>query len=234
MKSRAIDIEGSCNRQAKACTTNRIPQVTGSLILALAILNMGCAGVKKTSNMTRIDEQAWGQTQDGTPVKLFTLSNSKGMIAKITTYGAIITELRVPDRNGKVANVVLGFDNLDQYLKGHPFFGAVAGRVANRIAKGRFMLDGHEYKLAVNNGPNHLHGGLKGFDKVVWNAKALPSTSSEAAIELSYLSKDGEEGYPGNVSATVVYALTDQNELRIEYKASTDKATPINLTNHSY
>lgn len=209
-------------------------QLTAALILALAILNAGCAGVKKTTNMTRIDEQAWGQTQDGTPIKLFTLTNSKGMVAKITTYGAIITELRVLDRNDKVGNVVLGFDNLDQYLKGHPFFGAVAGRVANRIAKGRFTLDGHEYRLAVNNGPNHLHGGIKGFDKVVWTAKPLQANANEASLQLTYLSKDGEEGYPGNLAVTVTYTLTEDNELRIDYSAKTDKATPVNLTNHSY
>jgi len=206
----------------------------------MVILNPGtcgshcCAAANKTTNMTRIEEQPWGQTQDGTAVKLFTLSNSKGMVAKVATYGAIITELRVPDRNGKMGNVVLGFDKLDQYLEGHPFFGAVAGRVANRIAKGRFTLDGHEYKLAVNNGPNHLHGGLKGFDKVVWNAKPLHANAKEAALQLTYLSKDGEEGYPGNLAVTVTYTLTEENELRIDYSAKTDKATPVNLTNHSY
>jgi len=214
--------------------SNMAMWAAGGFALALAILNLGCAAANKSTNMTRIDEQPWGQTQDGTPVKLFTLSNSKGMVAKITTYGAIITEIRVPDRNGKSGNVVLGFDKLDQYLKGHPFFGAVAGRVGNRIAKGRFTLDGHEYKLAVNNGPNHLHGGIKGFDKVVWNAKPLHANAKETALQLSYLSKDGEEGYPGNLAVTVTYTLTEENELRIDYSAKTDKATPVNLTNHSY
>lgn len=183
--------------------------------------------------MSRVQEQDWGRTPEGTTVKLFTLTNSKGMVAKIATYGAIVTELRVPDRNGKIENVVLGFDNLEQYLKGHPFFGAVAGRVANRIAKGRFTLDGKQYTLATNNGPNHLHGGLKGFDKVVWEAKPIQK-GSLPALELSYLSKDGEEGYPGNLHVTVVYALTEDNELQVEYSATTDKATPVNLTNHSY
>jgi aldose 1-epimerase len=167
-------------------------------------------------------------------VKIYTLSNSKGMTAKITEYGGIITELWVPDRNGKPGDVVLGFDNLDRYLKGHPFFGAIAGRVANRIAKGKFTLDGKEYTLAVNNGPNHLHGGIKGFDKKVWKSRALRGLSREVAVEFTYTSPDGEEGYPGTLTTTVVYTLTDDNELRIDYTATTDKATIVNLTNHSY
>ena len=171
---------------------------------------------------------------DGTTVKLFCLANSRGMTAGITTYGAIVTELQVPDQDGQFGNVVLGFDNLDLYLKGHPFFGAIAGRVANRIAKARFSLDGREYALAANDGVNHLHGGSKGFDKVVWEAKPLPATEKEVAVQFSYLSHDGEEGYPGNLVTTVVYALTNDNELRIDFTAKTDKATPVNLTNHSY
>src|SRR5437867_1407612 len=155
--------------------SNMMMWVDRGYTLGQAIVTLGCVAANKSTNMTRIDEQPWDQTQDGTPVKLFTLSNSKGMVAKITTYGAIITEIRVPDRNGKSGNVVLGFDKLDQYLKGHPFFGAVAGRVANRIAKGKFTLDGKEYTLAINNGPNHLHGGLKGFDKYVWKAEPIES-----------------------------------------------------------
>jgi aldose 1-epimerase len=151
------------------------------------------------------------------------------MKAKIMTYGTIVTELWTPDRNGKLDDVVLGFDNLEDYLKGHPFFGAIAGRVANRIARGRFTLDGQEYKLAINNGPNALHGGLKGFDKAVWKAEVVGN-----GIKFTYLSKDGEEGYPGNLTAVVTYELTDKNELKIQYEATTDKATPVNLTNHSY
>jgi aldose 1-epimerase len=208
----------------------------GCFIWPLAILSPGCATPDQSTNnrMTKIEEKDWGQTKDGTPIKLFTLTNSKGMVARISDFGGILTELRVPDRNGKIENVVLGFDGPEQYLKGHPFFGAVAGRVANRIALGRFTLGGQEYKLAVNNGPNHLHGGLKGFDKVVWTAKPLHANSTEAAVQFTYLSKDGEEGYPGNLQATVTYTLTENNELRIEYAATTDKATPVNLTNHSY
>jgi aldose 1-epimerase len=156
------------------------------------------------------------------------------MVARITAYGAILTELRAPDRYGRVANVVHGFDNLEQYVKGHPGFGATIGRFGNRIARARFTLDGKEYTLAANNGRNHLHGGLKGFDKFVWEAKPLPAGDHEAAVQFTYSSKDGEEGYPGNLSVTVPYTLTDDNELRIDYHATTDRATPVNLTNHSY
>lgn len=180
--------------------------------------------------MTQIAEQNWG-TVDDKPVKLFTLTNKRGTVVKVSNYGLLITEVHTADRAGNLTNVVLGFDNLDQYRKGHPFFGAIAGRVANRIAKGRFTLEGKDYTLAVNNGPNHLHGGKKGFDKQVWDARPLPEKN---AIEFHYLSPDGEEGYPGNLNVTVTYTLTDDNELRIDYRAKTDKATPVNLTNHSY
>ncbi len=181
----------------------------------------------------RLESANFGMTEDGTPVTLYTLTNAHGLKAKIMTYGGILTELDVPDRDGKMGDVVLGFDDLKGYLAGHPYFGALVGRVANRVAKGRFTLDGKEYKLAVNNGPNSLHGGLKGFDKVVW--KAEPNTSPDgAALKLTYVSKDGEEGYPGALSVTVVYTLTNDDALKIEYTATTDKATPVNLTNHSY
>lgn len=177
-----------------------------------------------------VQKTSFGKLPDGTAVDLFTLTNANGLIAKITNYGTIITELHVPDRNGKPGDIVLGFDNLAQYLKGHPYFGCTAGRVANRIAGGKFTLDGKTYKLATNNGPNHLHGGVKGFDKVVW--KAEPQAG--AAVKFSYRSPDGEEGYPGNLDAEVLMTLTDANELRIDYTAVTDKATPVNMTNHSY
>lgn len=180
------------------------------------------------------ETQAFGRTAEGRNVQLFTLSNAKGMRAKITDYGAILTELHVPGRHGKVDNVVLGFDNLEQYLKGHPSFGATIGRFANRIGNARFILDGREYRLAANNGPNHLHGGIKGFDKVVWDANPLPATQHQASVEFTYHSPDGEEGYPGNLAATVIYTLTEHNELRLDFRAKTDQATPINLTNHSY
>lgn len=182
----------------------------------------------------KLEHKSFGRTPDGADVKIYTLANSKGMVVKVTEYGGIITELWVPDRNGRPGNVVLGFDNLDRYVKGHPFFGAITGRVANRIARGKFNLDGRDYTLAVNNGPNHLHGGLKGFDKRVWKSRPLRGLSSEVAVEFTYVSADGEEGYPGTLTTTVVYTLTDDNELRIDYTATTDKATIVNLTNHSY
>jgi aldose 1-epimerase len=180
-----------------------------------------------------IEKAAFGTTPDGTPVDLYVLTNSKGMKAKIITYGAILTELHVPDRNGKLADVVLGFDDLQGYLAGHPFFGATVGRVANRIAKGKFTLDGKEYSLAVNNGPNSLHGGLKGFDKAVWKAEQV-KVADGVAVRFSHLSPDGDEGYPGKLSVTVTYTLTNENALKIDYQATTDKPTPVNLTNHSY
>lgn len=178
-------------------------------------------------------KEAFGKTADGQEVELYTLTNSRGVEVKITTYGGIVTSLKVPDRAGRMGDVVLGFDTLDPYLKGHPFFGTIVGRYGNRIAKGRFTLNGVEYKLATNNGENHLHGGIKGFDKAVWKAKPA-AVKDGVALELSYLSKDGEEGYPGNLSVTVTYTLTEDNALRIDYAATTDKDTVVNLTHHSY
>ncbi|MGO8675302.1 MAG: aldose epimerase family protein [Limisphaerales bacterium] len=177
-----------------------------------------------------IQRNAFGNLSDGTPVELFTLQNANGLVAKITNYGAMVTELHVPDRNGNLGDIVLGFDNLAQYLKGHPCFGCTVGRVANRIARGRFVLDGKTYTLAINNGPNHLHGGIKGFDKVVWQATPLRG----AGVKFAYTSPDGEEGYPGTLGVEVTMRLTDADELRIDYSAHTDKPTPVNLTNHSY
>jgi aldose 1-epimerase len=181
----------------------------------------------------KLEKKDFGKTADGTPVDLYVLTNAKGAQAKITTYGGIVTELWVPDRDGKLGDVVLGCDDLKSYLAGHPFFGAVAGRVANRIGKAKFTLDGKEYKLAANNGPNSLHGGKKGFDKVVWKAEPVKAADG-VALKMSYRSPDGEEGYPGNLDVTMTYTLTNQNELKIDYSATTDKATPVNLTNHSY
>jgi len=179
-----------------------------------------------------IEQRVFGQV-DGKTVHLFTLTNANGLVAKITDYGTILTELWVPDKNGVLADVVLGFDNLESYLKGHPYFGAIAGRCANRIAKGRFTLDGKTYQLATNNGPNHLHGGVKGFDKYVWDAE--PKMTPEGpALVLSRTSPDGEEGYPGTVKATCTYTLTNANELKIEFTATTDKPTIVNLAHHTY
>jgi aldose 1-epimerase len=178
-------------------------------------------------------KETWGTLPSGEQIELYTLRNSKGMEATITNYGGHLVTLKTPDRDGKFEDVVLGFDSLDGYLQKNPFFGALVGRYANRIANGRFTLDGKEYKLARNNGENALHGGLKGFDKVAWNAREI-KTSEGPALELKYVSKGGEEGYPGTLSATVVYTLTDDDELKIDYSATTDKNTIINLTNHSY
>ena len=181
-----------------------------------------------------VEEIDFGKMPDGRVVKRYELRNRHGAIARVMTYGAILTELHVPDRQGNLTNVVHGFSSLRPYLQGHPFFGAIAGRVANRIGKARFTLDGTEYRLANNNGSNHLHGGLIGFDKVFWKAQPIRVDDHEVAVVFTYLSRDGEEGYPGNLDVRVTYTLTDKNELRIDYVATTDKATPVNLTNHSY
>jgi aldose 1-epimerase len=180
----------------------------------------------------RVEESDFGKTPEGTPVELYTLTNGKST-AKVMTYGAILTELHVPDREGQTADVVLGFSDLKGYLAGHPYFGATVGRFANRVAGGKFRLGGKDYSLAVNNGPNSLHGGTKGFDKVVWSARPVERPDGPA-VEFSYKSRDGEEGYPGTLAVVVTYTLTDDGALKIDYKATTDKPTPVNLTNHSY
>ena len=189
--------------------------------------------VKETRPMSAAKDD-FGKTPDGKEVYLYTLTNTKGVQAKITNYGAILVSLDVPDRNGHLADVTLGFDTLDGYLGTHPYFGATVGRYANRIGGAQFTLGGTEYKLAANNGENHLHGGLKGFDKVVWKHEEIASDGDEAYVKLSYVSEDGEEGYPGNLACSVTYTLTQDNELKINYEAETDKLTIVNLTNHSY
>jgi aldose 1-epimerase len=202
----------------------RLPQ----LLLAAGLLAGVAPGAPAAAG---IDRLPFGRV-DGKDVFLYVLTNANGMVAKITNYGATITELDTPDRNGKLDDVVLGFDSLAGYLQKEPYFGAIVGRVGNRIAKGRFTLDGKTYQLATNDGPNHLHGGNKGFDKVVWDARVVPG--GVPSVEFSYLSRDGEEGYPGNCSVKVTYALSDSNELSISYVVTTDKDTPVNVTNHSY
>lgn len=182
----------------------------------------------------KIDETDFGKLHDGSSVRLYTLRNTQGMVVKVTDYGLIITEIHVPDRQGRIGNVALGFERLEPYLQGHPYFGCTAGRVANRIAKGSFTLDGKTYHLAVNNAPNHLHGGIKGFDKKLWKSAGVRVANGRASLTFTLLSPDGDEGYPGNLSVRVTYTLTDDNEIRIDYEATTDKATPVNLTNHSY
>src|ERR1044072_8746245 len=194
-------------------------------LLALALVVQAQAGITKTS---------FGKTGLGENIDLYTLRNIHGVEAKITNYGGIVVSLKVPDRKGKFDDVVLGFKDLAGYLKPGPYFGALIGRYGNRIAKGRFTLNGVEYKLAVNNGENHLHGGIKGFDKVIWAGNELKGKAEGPALVLDYLSNDGEEGYPGNLTVRVIYTLTNNNELKIEYSATTDKDTATNLTHHSY
>ena len=178
-----------------------------------------------------VSRSSFGSAPDGGAVEMFTLTNAKGVEVRAITYGAIVTSIRVPDRAGRFADVVLGFDNLEGYLKGHPYFGTVVGRYGNRIAGGRFTLNGQTFKLAQNNGPNHLHGGNKGFDKYVWKGEPV---ANGRGVAFSRTSPDGEEGYPGNLAVRVTYTLTDKNELVVDYHATSDKATPVNLTQHSY
>ena len=170
---------------------------------------------------------------DGKDVFLYTLTNGHGMEVRAMSYGATIVSLRVPDRDGRSDDVVLGFDTIEGYLAVEPYFGAIVGRYGNRIAKGRFTLDGKTYQLATNNGPNHLHGGVKGFDKVVWEAEPF-DRDGRSGIVFTHVSPDGDQGYPGALSARVTYTLTPANELTVEYSATSDRATPINLTQHSY
>ena len=175
----------------------------------------------------------FGKLQDGRAVSMFTLTNSKGATMKVINYGGIIVSLEVPDKEGNLVDVVLGYDSLEAYEKRNPFFGALVGRYGNRIGKGKFTLDGKEYDLVKNNNGNHLHGGTKGFDKVVWDIEEVPSADG-VALKLSYLSKDMEEGYPGNLDVDVIYTLTDDNTIKFDYKATTDKKTIVNLTQHTY
>jgi aldose 1-epimerase len=181
--------------------------------------------------MNIIREESFKGVHNGKPTGLYTLKNKNGLIAQITNYGAIIVSIFVPDRKGNLADIVQGYDTIDEYIKGNgPYMGAVCGRCANRIAKGKFSLLDKNYSLAVNNGPNHLHGGITGFNKVVWDVVR----TSPSSVQLAYLSRDGEENYPGNLKVSVTYTLSDKNELRLDYKATTDKTTVVNLTSHSY
>ena len=213
------------------------------VLTAMALIMVGCEKKKtQTPQETKTREQKvmsigtkpFGKTPDGQEVDLYTMTNTNGITAKITNYGAILVSLEVPDKNGKLADITLGFDTLEGYIKGHPYFGATVGRYANRIGGAKFKLNDVEYQLAANNGPNHLHGGIKGFDKVIWKAEDVTAESNQAFVKLSYLSKDGEEGYPGNLTCTVTYTLTKDDGLKISYEAETDKTTILNLTNHTY
>ncbi len=195
-------------------------------------LLLGCA-VPPQPSTSVIAKQPFGRTRDGTPIDLYVLRNSKGMEAGICNYGGIVVWLKVPDKRGQLGDVVLGYDHLDGYLTNNPYFGCLIGRYGNRIARGRFTLDGVTYQLATNAGPNHLHGGIKGFDKVVWSARSY-LTPDGPALELEYVSPDGEEGYPGTLTVKAVYTITEDNALRIDFTATTDKPTICNLTHHSY
>jgi aldose 1-epimerase len=204
------------------------------LAMAAAIVWFGLPqGTFAAGPKAGVNKEPFGKLPDGRKVELYTLTNAKGLEARIMTYGGIVVSLKVPDKVGKLGDIVLGYDDLAGYVKNNPYFGALIGRYGNRIGKGTFTLDGKKYTLACNNGENHLHGGVKGFDKVLWTAKPLPSDDGPG-LSLIYLSKDGEEGYPGNLAVTVVYRLTNRNELKIDYDASCDRDTVCNLTHHSY
>jgi aldose 1-epimerase len=191
----------------------------------------GCSSVSTAPE--HISRKPFGNTKEGTPVYLFTLRNEGGAEARISNYGGLVVSLKVPDKKGKMGDVTLGYDKLSDYIKDTPYFGALIGRYGNRIARGKFSLNGQQYTLATNNYPNALHGGVKGFDKVVWEPTIVASAQGPS-LKLTYLSKDGEEGYPGNLSVTAVYTLTHDNALKLEFTATTDKDTVVNLTHHSY
>jgi aldose 1-epimerase len=199
-------------------------------LLFFTLTYLACGGQQ---TMPTYEASPFGTTEDGQSVQLFSLTNSQLMRVSITNYGGIVTSILVPDRDGAFGDVVLGYDRLDDYLEASPYFGAIVGRYGNRIANGRFTLDDVEYSLAVNNGANHLHGGIRGLDKVVWDAEPYAG-QDEVGVRLSYKSVDGEEGYPGNLTVTVTYALTNENELRIDYLMETDQATVANVTHHGY
>jgi aldose 1-epimerase len=203
------------------------------LVLLITVITMEECQMKPLAKLS-VTKEPFGKMKDGREASLFTLTNNNGMQAKVTNYGGIIVSIIVPDKNGKMGDVVLGYDSLNQYINhNNVYFGCLVGRYANRIAKGKFTLEGVEYTLATNNAPNHLHGGLVGFDKVLWQAKEVKQANS-VGVELTYVSKDGEEGYPGEVTTTVIYSLGDDNALKIDYSATTNKTTIINLTNHAY
>ena len=211
-------------------------RIVRALCLSLVAAQVACATRTPEAAPHReshVSRQPFGTTPAGEAVDLFTLTNANGVEMRVMTYGGIIVSLKVPDRQGALGDVVLGYDSLAGYVKDSPYFGAIVGRYGNRIAKGRFTLNGTEYHLAVNNGPNHLHGGIRGFDKVVWRAEPFRDARGRGVV-LRHTSPDGDEGYPGTLRATVTYTLTDRNEVLIDYEATTDKATPVNLTQHSY
>jgi aldose 1-epimerase len=207
------------------------PILIGFFILVPGLLALTGFRLQAQSGKASTTRSEFGKLPDGHTIDRYTLKNRNGMEVQVLTYGGIVTSIRVPDRSGKLDDVVLGYDTMEPYIRNPSYFGAIIGRYANRIANGKFTLDGMTYTLATNNRPNHLHGGTRGFDKEVWT---VSSSSPGALLVLKYRSPDGEEGYPGNVDVQVSYTLTDKNELNIQYRATADKATPINLTSHSY
>ncbi len=219
------------------------PFIAGLLVIFLMVINIQCKEQKENKESTKemelinekvsITKQDYGTTADGQKVEQYTLKNSSGLQVDIITYGGRITSLKTPDKNGAFENVVLGFDNLAQYEKDNPFFGALIGRYGNRIAGGKFSLNDKNYQLAKNNGDNNLHGGIKGFDKKVWEAKTEESPTS-ASLILTYVSPDGEEGFPGTLTTNVTYTLNNDDSLEVLYEATTDKTTVVNLTQHAY
>ncbi len=217
-------------------TFPRIAVLTAALCVGLfatpgAALAAKAKPKEASAKKHEVKRELFGKTKEGEAVEIFTLSGQHGLRARVMTWGATLVSMEVPDRDGRVADITLGFDSLDGYLGAHPYFGVIAGRYANRIAKGKFTLDGTEYTLATNNGANHLHGGLKGFDKKNWSAAILKDVNG---VRFTLTSPDGDEGYPGKLRAVVTYSVTEDNELRIDYEVSTDKPTVVNLTNHAY
>ena len=202
-----------------------------TIIFVSVIVFYSFSQIKK--ERTVIEKTLYGKLSDGREVFQYTLTNKPGAVMKVINFGAIVTSLTAPDRNGKYEDVVLGYDSLPGYINDKTYFGAIVGRYGNRIGKGKFKLEGKEYQVTINDGENHLHGGKVGFNKVLWNAKEVQDTAGPS-LELTYVSADGEEGYPGTVTLSVVYTLTDKNELRIVYKGTTDKTTILNPTHHSY
>lgn len=224
----------ACNRALRSDAGTHTLETVASLfsmsrraLIAAAFASM----ISPVSAAASVTSQIWGKTAAGEEVQLFVLKNSAGMEARITNYGGILVSLTAPDKNGALADVVLGFDTLEPYLGKHPHFGCITGRYANRIGGAAFEIDGVKYEVTANSGKNHIHGGKEAFDKKVWKARVL---EAESAVELSYTSADGEEGFPGKLDCTVTYALTEDKALRIDYRATTDKPTVVNLTNHSY
>ncbi len=212
--------------------------IAAFFFVAIVSCNQNQTSEKSTEQLPKefnmnIKKERFGLVNDSIQVYLFTLKNKNGVEIRITNYGGIVTAIIVPDKNGEFDDIALGFNNLESYIAGHPYFGAIVGRCANRIAEGKFTLNGKTYQLAANNGPNHLHGGIEGFDKKVWEADDAAGPDSVSVI-LTYHSPDGEEGYPGNLDTRVIYTLNNDNELIINYEARTDQSTPINVTHHSY